>query len=98
MAIAIPVALAPYNVEQGSIAVDGVSLTIGVVEDRQDESLFWVHLIPETLARTRFSLYREDDRVNVEVDILAKYLWRAAALQNRSAPIADPVPNRSRKS
>ena len=98
MAIAIPVALAPYIVEKGSIAVDGVSLTIGVVEDRQDESLFWVHLIPETLARTRFSLYREDDRVNVEVDILAKYLWRAAALQNRSAPIADPVPNRSRKS
>lgn len=98
MAIAIPAALAPYVVEKGSIAVDGVSLTIGVVEDRRDESLFWVHLIPETMARTRFSLYREDDRVNIEVDILAKYLWRAAALQSRSAPIADTDPNRSRKS
>jgi len=98
MAIAIPAALAPYVVEKGSIAVDGVSLTIGVVEDRRDECLFWVHLIPETLARTRFSLYREEDRVNVEVDILAKYLWRAAALQNRSDSPGDPDPNRSRKS
>jgi riboflavin synthase len=97
MAIAIPSALARYVVEKGSIAVDGVSLTIGVVKDGADESLFWVHLIPETLARTRFSLYQEEDRVNLEVDILAKYLLRATELEIQSSRILGPHPNPSRK-
>jgi riboflavin synthase len=95
MAIAIPSALAPYVVEKGSIAVDGVSLTIGIVEDGQDESRFWVHLIPETLARTRCSLYQKEDRVNLEVDILAKYVLRAARLQSDSS-ITGADPNRPR--
>lgn len=95
MAIAIQSGLAPYVVEKGSIAVDGVSLTVGIVEDGPDESLFWVHLIPETLARTRCSLYQKEDRVNLEVDILAKYVLRAARLQNHSS-ITRPDPNRPR--
>lgn len=95
MAIAIQSGLAPYVVEKGSIAVDGVSLTVGIVEDGPDESLFWVHLIPETLARTRCSLYQKEDRVNLEVDILAKYVLRAARLQSDSS-ITSLDPNRPR--
>ena len=78
--IAIASSLAPYVVEKGSVAIDGVSLTVGTVDDRKDETRFWVYIIPETLARTLFGGYRAGDQVNVEVDILAKYVLRAAAL------------------
>jgi len=71
--IQLPAEVAPYVVEKGSIAVDGVSLTVGRVE----ESAFWVHIIPETWKRTIFANYREGDEVNLEPDILAKYVERA---------------------
>ncbi|MCA9727595.1 MAG: hypothetical protein KC729_07925, partial [Candidatus Eisenbacteria bacterium] len=70
-------------------AVDGVSLTIGVVTDLPEGTRFRVHIIPETLTRTRFGSYREGDRVNLEVDILAKYMLRAAAFASRTQAI-DP--------
>jgi riboflavin synthase len=92
--ISLPRALAPYVVEKGSIAVDGVSLTIGIVEDEPEETRFWVHIIPETLARTRFALYEEGNRVNLEVDILAKYVLRAALFQNVSFPGGATSPSR----
>jgi len=64
--------LARYLVDKGSITVDGVSLT--VVEARDDS--FTVSLIPETLARTTLGLRRPGDRVNLEADVLAKYVER----------------------
>jgi riboflavin synthase len=79
-AIAAPASLARYLVEKGSIAVDGVSLTIGTVHDTPGGARFWVHIIPETLRRTTFGAYRVGDRVNLEVDILAKYILRAREL------------------
>jgi riboflavin synthase len=64
--------LARYLVDKGSITVDGVSLT--VVEATDDR--FTVSLIPETLARTTLGSRQPGDRVNLEVDVLAKHVER----------------------
>jgi riboflavin synthase len=64
--------LTRYLVEKGSVAVDGVSLTVSEVR----EEGFSVSLIPETLARTSLGALQVGDRVNLEVDILAKYVER----------------------
>ncbi len=66
--------LEPVVVEKGSIAVDGVSLTVNYCT----EGYFEVMLIPHTLLRTTFSELREGDSVNLEYDILFKYLNRLA--------------------
>src|SRR3954451_7143457 len=63
-------ALLRYVVEKGSIAVDGVSLTVAAVDD----STFSVSLIPETLQRTNLGAAARGTVVNLEVDILAKYV------------------------
>jgi len=65
-----PSGLSRYLVEKGSIAVDGVSLTINGVEG----SVFWVTLVPFTLKHTTLGELRLGDWVNLEVDILAKYV------------------------
>jgi riboflavin synthase len=64
--------LARYLVEKGSVAVDGVSLTVSALDDRG----FSVSLIPETLERTSLGTIREGAVVNIEVDILAKHVER----------------------
>jgi riboflavin synthase len=64
--------LARYLVEKGSVALDGVSLTVSALRD----SGFAVSLIPETLARTNLGAIDEGARVNIEVDILAKHVER----------------------
>ena len=66
--------LTRYIVNQGSICVDGVSLTVGEIDDSNNHVTLW--LIPETLAKTNLSLKAAGDIVNVEVDILAKYVER----------------------
>jgi riboflavin synthase len=75
--VAIPSDLAPYVVEKGSIAVDGTSLTLTGVSPRHavDPWCEFV-LIPHTLGATTFHARGQGDRVNVEVDILAKYVER----------------------
>ena len=74
--IGLPPALARYVVEKGSIAVDGVSLTVASVDDGPEGSSFTVSLIPETLARTTLGLRAPGEPVNLEVDVLAKYVER----------------------
>jgi riboflavin synthase len=64
--------LSRYLVEKGSVAVDGVSLTVSALDD----SGFSVSLIPETLERTSLGEIREGGVVNIEVDILAKHVER----------------------
>jgi riboflavin synthase len=64
--------LTRYLVEKGSVAVDGVSLTVSALDD----SGFSVSLIPETLERTSLGAIREGAVVNIEVDILAKHVER----------------------
>lgn len=70
--ISLPGDLSRYLVDKGSITVDGVSLT--VVEARDDS--FTVSLIPETLARTTLGTRQPGDRVNLEVDVIAKHVER----------------------
>jgi riboflavin synthase len=72
--IAIPQELGKYIVNQGSIAVDGISLTVGEIDDTNNQVTLW--LIPETLERTNLSTKKAGDHVNVEVDVLAKYVER----------------------
>lgn len=75
--IALPPELARYVVEKGSIAVDGVSLTVASIEDGgQAGPAFTVSLIPETLTRTTLGLRAPGELVNLEVDVLAKYVER----------------------
>ncbi len=68
--IAAPAELLRYIVHKGSIAVDGVSLTVSAVDD----SGFEVSLIPETLERTTLGAAEQGRTVNLEVDVLAKYV------------------------
>jgi riboflavin synthase len=68
--IGAPAEVLRYVVEKGSIAVDGVSLTVTEVDERS----FTVSLIPETLQRTNFGGAVAGRRVNLEVDVLAKYV------------------------
>jgi riboflavin synthase len=72
--IAIPQELGKYIVNQGSIALDGISLTVGEIDDTNNQVTVW--LIPETLERTNLSTKKDGDLVNVEVDVLAKYVER----------------------
>ena len=72
--IEVPADLSRYIVNQGSICVDGVSLTVGDINDANNQVTLW--LIPETLAKTNLSLKAAGDIVNIEVDILAKYVER----------------------
>lgn len=68
----LPPAVALYVVEKGSITVDGTSLTVTAV----DEATFGVGLIPHTLAATNHGRRSVGDRVNLEVDVIAKYVER----------------------
>ena len=72
--ITVPKELMKYVVAQGSITLDGVSLTVGALDDATNGVSLW--LIPETLANTNLSAKRAGAKVNVEVDILAKYVER----------------------
>ena len=74
--VSFPPQLAPYIVHKGSIAVDGISLTVaGLGEDRFD-----VMIIPYTIQHTNLSAAQLRDRVNLECDMVGKYVVRAAEL------------------
>jgi riboflavin synthase len=77
MDLKLPDKLMKYVVTQGSIALDGVSLTVGELNDASNQVTVW--LIPETLAKTNLSRKNVDDYLNVEVDVLAKYVERLIA-------------------
>lgn len=79
MAFSLPANLVRYVVEKGSITVDGVSLTVMGVEHVPERPSFTIGLIPHTLAVTVFGTRMVGDRVNLEVDIIAKYVERLLA-------------------
>ncbi|HEX3932069.1 MAG TPA: riboflavin synthase [Nocardioides sp.] len=80
----MPPDLAPYLVDKGSVTVDGVSLT--VVEARGDG--FTVSLIPETLRRTTLGFRAVGDTVNLEVDVIGKYVARQLELRSTEEVVA----------
>lgn len=77
--VAPPGSLERYLVEKGSIAVDGVSLTLA----RLEPGVFSVALIPYTLSETNLGTARPGHRVNLEVDVVAKYVERLMAFRER---------------
>jgi riboflavin synthase len=79
--ITVPEKLAKYIVNQGSMCLDGVSLTVGEINDANNVVTVW--LIPETLERTNLAAKQAGDLINVEVDVLAKYVERLLAKRDK---------------
>ena len=77
--ISIPPSLARYLVEKGSVAVDGISLTVSALGETAGEHWFEVSLIPATLERTTLGRRQPGAVVNLEVDMIAKYVERLIA-------------------
>lgn len=73
----VPRNLGRYIAKKGSVAVDGVSLTVNEAGDDTDRSWFEVNLVPHTLAVTILSGYQSGTQVNIEIDIIARYIERA---------------------
>lgn len=71
-----PKALAPYIAPKGGVSINGVSLTVNEVEDDAQGCIFGVNIIPHTQEETTFHSAAEGDRVNIEIDILARYVAR----------------------
>jgi riboflavin synthase len=73
--------VAPYVAAKGSISLDGVSLTVNEVENLSDGVRFTVNIIPHTARQTTFDSVAEGRRLNIEIDILARYLGRMMELR-----------------
>jgi len=71
--------LAPMIAQKGSIALDGVSLTVNTVEDAPESARFSINLIPHTAKETTFGQIAAGRQLNVEVDVLARYIDRMLA-------------------
>ena len=86
LSIEAPAELARYIAQKGSICIDGVSLTV----NRVDGAIFELNIVPHTAAETTIASYRVGSRVNLEVDVVARYLERlldARSLDSRSGGI-----------
>ncbi|QZP08547.1 riboflavin synthase [Caenibius sp. WL] len=82
LTIAAPRDMAPYIAAKGSITVDGASLTVNTVEDQADGSVhFGLNIIPHTAAVTTLGGLQAGDSVNLEIDVLARYLQRMQSLR-----------------
>jgi riboflavin synthase len=79
--ITVPEKLTKYIVNQGSICLDGISLTVGEINDANNVVTVW--LIPETLERTNLAGKQPGDLINVEVDVLAKYVERLLSKRDK---------------
>jgi riboflavin synthase len=78
--VSLPRALAPMVATKGSITLDGVSLTVNEVRGAEDESThFTVNIIPHTAQHTTLGALKPGQQLNVEVDVLARYIDRMLA-------------------
>jgi len=73
--------VAPYIAEKGSVALDGVSLTVNRVESEGDGMRFWINIIPHTAEKTNLADLKPGRELNIEIDILARYLGRMMELR-----------------
>lgn len=76
MTVIAPDEVAPYIAAKGSVALDGVSLTVNEVEPLSDGVRFAINLIPHTAEQTTFAKVEPGRQLNIEIDILARYLGR----------------------
>ena len=83
--ISVPASLAPFIAAKGSITIDGVSLTVNEVADQPDGTAhFAINLIPHTQAVTTLGALAQGQAVNLEIDVLARYLQRMEAARGQS--------------
>jgi riboflavin synthase len=90
--IDLPEELLPYVVERGSIAIEGVSLTVAGLEHLHVD----VSLIPETLERTTLGSLEPGDPVNVECDVIARYVRRQLSAEPGLSPLREGAPSEAR--
>ena len=76
-----------YLMEKGSVAVDGVSLTVNRVQDRR----FWVMIIPHTVALTGLTEKKINDKVNVEFDLIGKYIEKFVSSRGESSGVNEDI-------
>jgi len=89
--ISLPAGLARYVVHKGSITVDGISLTVSAIDPAPDhEGWFEVSLIPETLKRTTLGIKQPGAEVNLEVDVIAKYVEKLLSPGVAQYPLGTP--------
>lgn len=89
LSVAVPLGIGRFVAPKGSVAVDGVSLTVNTVADSGDKTVFGVNVIPYTASATTLGALKRGERVNVEIDIFARYgarLAGAAPRPRRGAP------------
>jgi len=81
----VPAALAPFLAPKGSVTIDGVSLTVNEVSDQPDGTThFAINLIPHTQAVTTLGALAAGQQVNIEIDVLARYLQRMEAYRAKA--------------
>ena len=85
LVVRLPTELAKYLAYKGSVAIDGVSLTVNRVVDSERGCEFGVNVIPHTYQVTTLRSLRAGDRVNVEVDLIARYVERMLSLRDGNA-------------
>ena len=74
--VSVPADLAPFIAPKGSIALDGISLTVNTVTDDAAGTRFSINIIPHTAEMTTFSTLEPGRPLNIEIDVLARYLGR----------------------
>ena len=86
LVIRAPAAIAGYIAKKGSITVNGVSLTVNRVERRD----FWINLIPHTVAMTNLKHLQAGSRVNLEIDLIARYVERMLSCEDPQEARCEP--------
>jgi riboflavin synthase len=81
----VPDDLAPFLAPKGSVTVDGVSLTVNEVRDGEDGTHFAVNVIPHTQAVTTLGALEQGQSVNIEIDVLARYLQRMGHYRGKAS-------------
>jgi len=87
--LSMPADLAHYIAEKGSVTVDGTSLTVNALSENSGEGKFRLTIVPHTVKETVFANYQVGTKVNIEVDLIARYLER---LLTKSNAEGDSVP------
>jgi riboflavin synthase len=83
--VSVPAALAPFIAPKGSVTIDGVSLTVNEVTDQADGTAqFAINLIPHTQSVTTLGALAPGQTVNIEIDVLARYLQRMEQLRGKA--------------
>lgn len=82
LVVRVPEALAPYLAAKGSVSLDGISLTVNTVEDRADGTVIGLNIIPHTAEMTTLDALAPGRALNIEIDVLARYLGRMEELKN----------------